>query len=64
MARPEANIRLASDYTGWLAAARLVINQNQNIASFVFSADNSVVTFDTVSYNTVRLLPEAHYKPE
>ncbi|MDX1678262.1 hypothetical protein [Arsukibacterium sp.] len=64
MATPENTIELASDYATWLAEARLALSEHQNIVSFIFNADNSTVTFDTISFNTARILPEVHLKPE
>jgi len=55
---------LAQGYEAWLINARHAISSEQHIVSYHFTSDSTVVSFDTVSGSTVKILPEQQLTPE
>lgn len=51
-------VAVASGYAAWLNDARQALSQQQHLAHFEFTADNTSVTFDNISYATCKVLPE------
>ncbi len=54
----------ASGYAAWLNQARQALNQQQHLITTTFSADNTTVCFDNISYATAKVAPEPFAEQE
>ncbi|HAW93979.1 MULTISPECIES: hypothetical protein [unclassified Arsukibacterium] len=47
-----------SSYAVWLNQARQILTEQQHLVSVSFSADNTAVSFDNISYATAKVISE------
>ncbi|WP_019675858.1 hypothetical protein [Arsukibacterium perlucidum] len=48
----------SSNYAAWLSQTRQQHSEQQHLSFLRFSADNTTVSFDHISYATAKVIPE------